>query len=144
VASPLIGLALLIGFDALTADGQGHLSNSVLTLDSPAAFLETVERRLTLAWQQLWRDAMPVITLTCLLAIAFAFRNRTMFEPFDGPIWPAALIGGLVGGLVGSLTEDSGPLLLVVATVTLAGLCAYLLGRPAEAASTVPADPPSR
>jgi hypothetical protein len=67
-----------------------------------------------------------------------------MFEPFDGPIWPAALIGGLVGGLVGSLTEDSGPLLLVVATVTLAGLCAYLLGRPAEAASTVPADPPSR
>jgi len=143
VLSPAIGLALLAGLDALTAGGQGHLSNSVLSLDSFGAFLETVERRSTLAWQQLWRDAMPVITLICLLAAAFAIRNRQMFKPFDGPIWPAALIGGLAGGLVGSFTEDSGPLLIVVATVTLAGVCSYLLGRPADAV-TETRDPPPR
>lgn len=132
VLSPAIGLALLAGLDALTAGGQGHLSNSVLTLDSFSDFLETVERRSTLAWQQLWREAMPVITLICLLAAAYTIRNRAMFEPFPGPIWPAALVGGLVGGLVGSLTEDSGPLLIVVATITLAGACSYLLGRPEQ------------
>lgn len=142
VLSPAIGLALLAVLDALTAGGQGHLSSSVLSLDSFSGFLETVERRSTLAWQQLWREAMPLITLLCLLAAAFAIRNRGTFEPFAGPIWPAALVGGLVGGLVGSFTEDSGPLLLVVATVTLAGVCSYLLGRPAEAATDTPESPP--
>jgi hypothetical protein len=129
VVSPVIGLALLFALDALTADGQGHLSNSVLSLDSPSGFLETVERRSTLAWQQLWRDSMPLVTLICLLAAAWAIRNREIFRPFAGPIWPAALVGGLTGGLIGSVTEDSGPLLIVVATITLAGLCSYLLGR---------------
>lgn len=142
VLSPVIGLALLAALDALTAGGQGHLSNSVFSLGSLDAFIETVERRSTLAWQQLWRDAMPVVTLVCLLAAAFAIRNREMFMPFDGPIWPAALIGGLTGGLVGSLTEDSGPLLIVVATVTLAGVCSYLLGRPAKAVEGTLEQPP--
>lgn len=132
VLSPVIGLALLAALDALTAGGQGHLSNSVLSLDSASSFFETVERRSTLAWQQLWKGAMPIITLICLLAATFAIRNRRIFEPFAGPIWPAALIGGLVGGLVGSFTEDSGPVLIVVATVTLTGVCSYLLGRPTE------------
>lgn len=134
VASPVIGLAFLAGLDLLTAGGQGHLSNSVLSLDDPGGFLEIVDRRSTLAWQQLIKGNMPLITLICLLAAAYAIRNREMFEPFAGPIWPAALVGGLTGGLIGSVTEDSGPLLIVVATITLAGLCAYLLGRPAGGA----------
>ena len=134
VISPVVGLGLLAALDALTADGQGHLSNSVLALDSVSGFYETVERRSTLAWQQLWREAMPVITLLCVLAAAYGVRNRRMFEPFPGPIWPAALVGGLAGGVIGSFTEDSGPLLIVVATITLAGVCSYLLGRPDDAA----------
>ena len=131
VISPIIGLAFLAGLDALTAGGKGHLSNSVLSLDSFGSFAEIVERRSTLAWQQLWKGNMPIVTLICLLAAAYAIKNREMFKPFAGPIWPAALMGGLVGGLIGSVTEDSGPLLIVVATITLAGLCSYLLGRPA-------------
>ena len=133
IVSPVLGLIFLGGLDALTAGGQGHLSNSVLSLDSFGSFAEIVERRSTLAWQQLWKGNMPVITLTCLLAAGYAIKNREMFKPFAGPIWPAALVGGLVGGLIGSVTEDSGPLLIVVATVTLAGLCSYLLGRPEKA-----------
>ncbi len=132
VVSPVIGLVVLAGLDLLTAGGQGHYSNSVLSLNDPGSFLEIIERRSTLAWQQLWRGSMAVITLVCLLAAAFAIRNREMFKPFAGPIWPAALIGGLTGGLIGSVTEDSGPLLIVVATITLAGVCSYLLGRPQD------------
>ncbi|MCB0828634.1 MAG: hypothetical protein KDB62_07500 [Solirubrobacterales bacterium] len=40
------------------------------------------------------------------------------------------------------MTEDSGPLLLIVATVSLAGVCAYLLGRPAAGASATSGPPP--
>lgn len=130
-AAPVIGLVLLAGLDLATAGGQGHYSG-VLTggLDS---FLDDIRRRTTLAWQQLWKGNMPLVTLACLLAAGFAIRNRDMFKPWAGPIWPAALIGGLAGGLIGSVTEDSGPLLIVVATITLTGLCAYLLGRPGPA-----------
>jgi hypothetical protein len=130
IISPMIGLAFLAGLDLLTAGGKGHYSHSVLSLNDLDSFLEIVRRRSTLAWQQLWKGSMPIVTLICLLAAAYAIRNREMFRPFAGPIWPAALVGGLVGGLVGSFTEDSGPLLIVVATITLTGVCSYLLGRP--------------
>lgn len=138
VISPIVGLAFLAGLDALTAGGKGHYSHSVLSLDSFDSFWEIVRRRSTLAWQQLWKGNMPIVTLICLLAAAYAIRNRDMFKPFAGPIWPAALIGGLVGGLIGSVTEDSGPMLIVVATITLAGLCSYLLGRDKESELTSP------
>ncbi len=132
ILSPLIGLALLAALDLLTAGGKGHYTHSVLSLGSPDGFFEIVRRRTTLAWQQLWRGNMPVVTLSCLLAAAFAIRNRERLRPFAGPIWPAALVGGLTGGLIGSVTEDSGPMLIVVATIALAGVCSYLLGRPAD------------
>ncbi len=131
VAAPVVGLALLAVLDLATAGGQGHYS-SVLT-GGGDGLLQDIERRTTLAWQQLWKGNMPIITLTCLLAAWFSIRNRELFKPWAGPIWPAALIGGLAGGLIGSVTEDSGPLLIVVATITLTGVCAYLLGRPETA-----------
>lgn len=133
VASPVIGLALLAGLDLLTAGGKGHYSHSVLSLTSADGFFQIVGRRSTLAWQQLWKGYMPVATLACLLAVAYAIRNRESLKPFAGPIWPAALVGGLAGGLIGSVTEDSGPMLIVVATIALAGVCCYLIGRPAAA-----------
>lgn len=131
-AAPVAGLILLAALDLATAGGQGHYS-SVLS-GGGDGLLQDIQRRTTLAWQQLWKGNMPLVTLACLLAAAFAIRNRAMFRPWAGPIWPAALIGGLAGGLIGSVTEDSGPLLIEVATITLIGVCSYLLGRPGTAA----------
>ena len=130
VASPFIGLAVLAVIDLVTADGEGHLSRNVIGADSGNVLVDTVQRRTTLAWQQLIRDGMPVATVVALLASAWAIRNRAVLEPFPGPIWPAVLIGGLVGGVIGSFAEDSGPLLLVGAVITLTGVWAYLAGRP--------------
>ena len=85
---------------------------------------------------------MPLVTFIAALLAIWAIRNRSMYRPFYGPIWPAALIGGLAGGVIGSLTEDSGPLLLVGAVLTLVGVSAYLLGRPKEnPADAAPAAP---
>ena len=130
IAAPVIGLVILAGLDLLTAGGQGHFSHNVLDLTSWDTGSEIVTRRSTLAWQQLNQGNMPIITALCLLAAIYVIRNRDMFHPWDGPIWPAVLMGGLVGGLIGSVTEDSGPMLIVVATITLIGVCCYLLGRP--------------
>lgn len=130
VASPVIGLALLAGLDLLTSGGEGHYIRNVIQGGSLSSLFDTVERRSTLAWQQLWRDNMPLITLMAALTALWAIRNRSMYEPFYGPIWPAALVGGLAGGVIGSFTEDSGPLLLIGAVLMLVGVSAYLLGRP--------------
>jgi hypothetical protein len=139
IASPVIGLALLAGLDLLTSGGEGHYIRNVIQDGSLSSFGDTVERRTTLAWQQLWRDNMPLVTLLAALTALWGIRNRAMYRPFYGPIWPAVLIGGLAGGVVGSLTEDSGPLLLVGAVLTLVGVSSYLLGRPAE---TTPEEDP--
>ena len=50
------------------------------------------------------------------------------------------LVGGFAGVLIGAFTEDSGPTLIIVATMALAGVCVYLLGRPEEA-RVAPAEP---
>lgn len=130
VVSPVIGLLLLAALDLATSGGEGHYIRNVIQDGSTTSLANTVERRTTLAWQQLWRANMPLVTLIAALAALWAIRNRAMFRPFYGPIWPAAMIGGLAGGVIGSLTEDSGPLLLVGAVLALAGVSAYLLGRP--------------
>lgn len=143
VASPFIGLAVLALIDLVTADGEGHLSRNVIGADSGNVLVDTVQRRTTLAWQQLIRDAMPVATVAALLASAWGIRNRALLQPFPGPIWPAVLVGGLVGGVIGSLAEDSGPLLLVGAVITLTGVWAYLAGRPRARAETAGQERPA-
>ena len=132
VLSPVIGLALLAGLDLLTSGGEGHYIRNVIQDGSLSSLAETVERRATLAWQQLWRDGMALVTLISILVVLWAIRNRSMYMPFHGPIWPAALVGGLAGGVIGSLTEDSGPVLLAGAVLILIGISAYLLGRPTD------------
>ena len=56
--------------------------------------------------------------------LADGSRNRRWAVPMG------AAVGGLVGGVIGSFAEDSGPLLLVGAVITLTGVWAYLAGRP--------------
>jgi hypothetical protein len=65
-----------------------------------------------------------------LLAVAYALRNRRLFAVLPDPAWRAALFGGLSAGVVGALTEDSGPLLFVVAVFVLACVTAYVRGAP--------------
>ena len=138
VAAPVLALALLAGLDLLFAGDQGHFARNVLGEGSGTGLGETIERRLRLAGQQVFRGAMPVALVASLLGIAFAWRNRVALEPFPGPAWPAALAGGVAGGVVGSLVEDSGPLLLVSSVLVLVGIAYYLLGRP-EGTSAPPA-----
>jgi ABC-type uncharacterized transport system permease subunit len=59
-------------------------------------------------------------------------RDRfRLLAPVGGDgAWTAVLAGGLTAGVVGSLSEDSGPVLLVVAVFVLGCVASYLWGRP--------------
>ncbi len=138
VCAPLLALVLLAAIDLLTAHGSGHYTGSILHARSAGDLRDVLVRRYTAAWRELKNHAMPFATALALACAVAGVRLRErLLAPVGGdPAWVAALGGGLTAGVVGTLSEDSGPVLLVVAVFALGCLCAYLWGRPLSSAAT--------
>ena len=136
--SPAAALVALAALDLLTAHGSGHFSGSILHARSTGDLRDVLVRRYTDAWHELRNHAMPAATALALVCAAAGVRARArVLAPVAAePAWQAALAGGLAAGIVGALTEDSGPVLLVVAMLALACVTTYLWGRPPARAST--------
>jgi hypothetical protein len=135
LASPLLALVVLAALDLATAHGSGHFTGSILHARSAGDLRDVIVRRYNAAWIELKNHAMPAATA---LALAYAIvgvrlRGRLLAPVGSDPAWLAALAGGLAAGIVGTLSEDSGPVLLVVAVFTLGCVAAYLWGRPTPA-----------
>jgi hypothetical protein len=132
--SPVVGLVALAALDLLTAHGTGHFTGSVLDARSTGDIRDIIVRRYGAAWDELLHGAMPLVSALVLVAAVVGVRHRErLLAPVDGdPVWLAALAGGLTAGVVGALSEDSGPVLLVVAVFALACLLGYLWSRPPQ------------
>jgi hypothetical protein len=132
--SPAVALVALAGIDLLTAHGGGHYTGSVLHARSAGDIRDIIVRRYGAAWDELKHGAMPPATALALVAAFVGVRRRErLLAPVGGDrVWLAALAGGLTAGVVGALTEDSGPVLLVVAVFALACLLGYLWSAPPE------------
>ena len=143
MASPLVALVALAALDLATAHGSGHYTGSILHARSAGDVRDVIERRYGAAWNELKNHAMPAATVLALLYAAVGVRlRRRLLVPVGGdPAWLAALAGGLTAGVVGALSEDSGPVLLVVAVFALGCVSAYLWGRPAPVAEHPPRPP---
>ena len=136
--SPVVGLVVLAAIDLTTAHGTGHYTGSVLHAHSAGEIRDIIVRRYTAAYDELKHGAMPFATALALVLSALGVRNyRRLLAPVDcDPAWLAALAGGLTAGVIGALSEDSGPVLLVVAVGVLGCVLSYLWGRPADVAVT--------
>src|SRR6185312_7389916 len=132
IASPVAGLLLLAAIDLATAHGSGHFTGSILHARSAGDVRDILVRRYKAAWGELHNHAMPVATAVSLAAAVLALRARDrLLAPVGGdPAWAAALAGGLAAGVAGALVEDSGPVLLVVATFALGCVLSYLWAPP--------------
>lgn len=130
MAAPILGLAALAAIDLTTAHGSGHFTGSVLDARSPGDIRDIIVRRYGAAWDELKNHLMPFATALALVLSWMAVRRRDrVLAPVHGdPAWLAALSGGLAAGVIGSLTEDSGPELLVVAVFALACVLSYMWG----------------
>ncbi|HEY5285698.1 MAG TPA: hypothetical protein VIJ50_01165 [Solirubrobacteraceae bacterium] len=145
MAAPVLGLAALAAIDLATAHGSGHFTGSVLDARSPGDIRDIVVRRYSAAWEELKNHLMPAATALALIAsfIAVRRRDRVLAPVASDPGWLAAFAGGLTSGVIGALTEDSGPVLLVVAVGTLGCVLGYLWGKPVMAAQPVSRRTPS-
>jgi hypothetical protein len=132
MTAPVLGLIALATIDLLTAHGGGHFTGSVLDARSAGDVRDIIVRRYGAAWNELKNHLMPLATALALIASVAAVHQRDrVCAPVDSdPAWLAALAGGLTSGMVGALTEDSGPVLLVVAVFVLGCVLGYLWGRP--------------
>jgi hypothetical protein len=120
LVSPIAGLIALAALDLATAHGSGHYTGSVLHAHSAGDIRDIIVRRYTAAYDELKHGAMPFATALALL-----------LAPVSADLaWLAALAGGLAAGIVGALTEDSGPVLLVVAVFALGCVLSYLWNGP--------------
>jgi hypothetical protein len=130
LASPLVALVALAALDLATAHGSGHFTGSVLHARSAGDVRDLIERRYGAAWTELKNHAMPFATALALVYAVLAVRRRArLLAPVsEDPAWLATLAGGLTAGVVGSFSEDSGPVLLVVAMFVLGCVAAYLWG----------------
>jgi hypothetical protein len=143
LVSPVLALLALAVLDLLTAHGSGHYTGSILHARSAGELRDVIVRRYKAAWGELHNHAMPVATALALVCATLAIRSRErLLAPVAGdPGWFAAFIGGLTAGVVGAFSEDSGPVLLVVAVFALGCIATYLWGRaprPPAAESTYP------
>lgn len=132
LAAPLIALVALAALDLATAHGSGHYTGSILHARSAGDLRDVIVRRYTAAWHELKNHAMPAATALALIyaAVGLRRRERLLAPTGSDPAWRAALAGGLSAGLIGALSEDSGPVLLVVAVFALGCVTTYLWGAP--------------
>jgi hypothetical protein len=146
LASPVVALVALAGLDLLTAHGSGHYTGSILHARSAGELRAVIVRRYGAAWRELKNHAMPFATALALLyaGVAVRMRARVLAPVGADPAWLAALGGGLTAGVVGAFSEDSGPVLFVVAVFTAGCVASYLWGRPARAGDAAPSAAPAR
>ncbi len=136
LVSPLLALLALAVADLLTAHGSGHYTGSILHAHSAGELRDVIVRRYRAAWGELRNHAMPLATALSLAAVWWGWRSRErLLGPVGGdPAWRAAFAGAVTAGLLGAFSEDSGPVLLVVAVFALGCVASYLWASPSSAA----------
>jgi hypothetical protein len=128
---PLVALVALAGLDLATG-GNSHFTRTVLHAHGESALHDIFVRRYELAFNALKRGLMPFATAIALLTVAYGIRYRDrIYAPLAGSAaWQAALAGSIAAGIAGSLSNDSGPLLLVISTFVVVTATVYVRGDP--------------
>jgi hypothetical protein len=128
---PIAALGALAALDLATG-GNGHFTRTVLHAHGSSALHDIFVRRYELAYNALKRGLMPFATAIALLTLAYGIKYRErIYAPLAGSdVWRAALAGSVAAGVAGSLSNDSGPLLLVISMFAVVATTVYIRGDP--------------
>ncbi len=125
IAAPALALLALIGIDLLIG-GDAHLSRSVLSAGGLDELGDVIERRTRLGAASFERFFDSFFFMVALGAILVSvLKARTILDWFEGtPAARAGLLGGAAAAVVGTLANDSGALILMIATAYMLGYAA--------------------
>jgi hypothetical protein len=132
VALPLAALAGLVLLDVATGGGA-HLTRSVLEAGGPGDLADLARRRFELSWRSLRHGLTPLSVAVAVLVLAAGFaRRRELVAPLAGvPGWRAfvaGLGGALAATVAGAVSNDSGPVFVVVGAIALLLAAGYVQG----------------
>ena len=127
LVAPIAGLAALALLDLVTG-GDAHFSRSVLEAGGLDEIADIAERRVRLSYRSLGRGIIPFLVVFALvgLAIGFRYRRALLAATDQAPGVRAAVYGLLAAVLVGALTNDSGPIILLIGSSYLLFVAVYL------------------
>jgi hypothetical protein len=137
LVAPVVGLAALALLDLATG-GDAHFSRSVLEAGGLNDIADIAERRVRLSYRSLGRGMIPFLVVFALvgLAVGFQRRERILAGTGSAPGVRAAVYGLLAAVLIGALTNDSGPIILLIGSSYLLFTSVYLASAPGRAART--------
>jgi hypothetical protein len=135
IGAPVAGLAALALLDLVTG-GDAHFSRSVLEAGGLDEIADIAERRVRLSYRSLGRGAIPFLVALALVGLAVGLRYRdALLAPTQGaPGVGAGVYGLLAAVLVGALTNDSGPIILLIGSSYLLFVAVYLTSVPGPGA----------
>jgi len=137
IGAPVVGLAALALLDLVTG-GDAHFSRSVLEAGGLNDIADIAERRVRLSYRSLGRGMIPFLVAFALisLAVGFYYRRELLRATEGAPGVRAAVYGLLAAVLVGALTNDSGPIILLIGSSYLLFAVVYLAAVPRPGART--------
>jgi hypothetical protein len=137
LGAPVAGLAALALLDLVTG-GDAHFSRSVLEAGGLDEIADVAERRVRLSYRSLGRGAIPFLVAFAVAALALGFhhRRKLLAATEEAPGVRAAVYGLLAAVLVGALTNDSGPIILLIGSSYLLFCAVYLAAVPTAGART--------
>jgi hypothetical protein len=121
LAAPFAGLAALALLDLATG-GNAHFTRSVLRAGGLSDLADIAQRRLELSYRSLGRGVIGLLALVAVAALAWGVRSRRrLLSGLAGyPGLAAGFTGATVAVVVGALSNDSGPIILLIGTSYLA------------------------
>ena len=124
-------LAALAVLD-LTTGGDSHFTRSVLRAGGMHDLANVAQRRLELSYNSLGRGVIGVLVAVAVAAIVLGVRarERLLGRLVGFPGLRAAMAGALVAVVVGAISNDSGPIILLIGTVYLTLAVGYLRAAP--------------
>jgi hypothetical protein len=118
IAAPVAALGALIVLD-LVIGGGAHLTKSVLHAEGSGDLADVVERRFQGSGSSLSKPGWAIaFALALAAAVWLAARRRRLLDGVPKP-FAAGLIGAWFATVIGAISNDSGPLILVIGAILL-------------------------
>jgi hypothetical protein len=127
VAAPLLALGVLAVLDIATG-GDAHFTRSVLDAGGLGELADIAQRRVELSYRSLTRGIIGLLVAVAVVALIWGVRKRrSLLGPLEpSPGLRAGLIGAFVAVVAGALSNDSGPMILLIGTSYLGLAVGYL------------------
>jgi hypothetical protein len=129
VIVPLLAVGALILLD-LAIGGGAHLTRTLSSSSGPGDLGKVVLRRWKLSTAGLAHGTTPFTIAICIaLLILGAIKRRELLAPLSGEHerpFRAAIVGSFCAVVIGALANDSGPMIVMIGTASLALTLGYV------------------